>query len=78
MKNRKKGTATARVYRDVATMLAGILSHDPAANTAAILDPLIRPELERRYAALPSHVRQTVEARAKKANAAKLAKARAG
>lgn len=73
IKSGPAATVTTRVFQDVATMLSAILLHDPSQGAAAVLDPLIRPELTRRYAALPAHVRQTVEARAKKARAAKLA-----
>jgi ABC-type proline/glycine betaine transport system ATPase subunit len=48
-------------------MISAITLADSSLTAASILDPLIRPELERRYAALPAHVRKTVESRARKA-----------
>ncbi len=60
-------SGAVKIAPDLAGMIAAIKLCNPAVTAASILDPLIRPELERRYAALPAHVRKTVESRARKA-----------
>lgn len=70
----KSETALTRVSRELHHQLVGMMLADPDATSASLLDELALAEAKRRYDALPSHVRQTVEARAKKSREAKAAK----
>jgi hypothetical protein len=62
--SKTRTTQHVRLASDLAMMLAAI-GHQEFSNTPAILESLIRNEIEQRYAALPAHVRRTAEERAK-------------
>lgn len=55
-------TEMIRVRADLAEMLSAIYFHERA-NSAEVLDPLIRPALTERYNALPPEIRAAIKAR---------------
>jgi hypothetical protein len=70
----KKSTRQVRIAPDIHQKLSAISDFDGSQTIGELIDPLIREEIERRYAALPSHVRQTVEDRAAAKAAARKSK----
>lgn len=69
---KSRSTKLVRVAPDLAHKLSAIVMSIENGRIAEVIDPLIRPEIERRYAALPAHVRKTAESRQKQRKAQKL------
>jgi hypothetical protein len=61
-KARKRSTTHVRVATDLAVKLAAVARYEYA-NTADILDPVIRDLVDRRFAALPPDIRARALAR---------------